>query len=483
MAGASARGRKAHYWARAEAGFAYLSYVVRWAARGGSGPAQTLQVAMGNVLVVLLNGVSGIVTARMLGVGGRGTLAAILTWPQTMCGVSTLGIPPAITYHMRTNPEDAPELLVAATMLAYILGAVGALIGALLIVPAALGHYPQWVIRQAQFLMLMVPVGVHGSTLGGILQARMRFQLMNLVQWAPSILNLVSLIALFGSGRLTATTAAASILLAGVPIVVLLHVLLVRSVGARVPRSWKTVWSLLSYGVRSYPPYLLGVAATVIDQAVVLSLLGPVSLGLYIVALRSTRYVTLPALAAASVLIARTAGRGLSIIVPAAERAVRTSTLASLSVAVIAALLAPWLLTLAYGPDYRDATLMFRLFAFEAVLSGMASVLVEVFCAEGRPGLVSTLQVGNFACLLLMLAVVTPVLGPLGAALSVLVSTTLKVALLLLCFPAVLHRRPPRWIPNRADAIWALELIRRRSMPGEASAVQVHEQRVDDPLK
>ena len=66
------------------------------------------------LLVVLLNAGTGILTARALHPQGRGELAAILLWPQLLAGTLTLGLPSAVTYHLRLQPRRTAGFLWSA---------------------------------------------------------------------------------------------------------------------------------------------------------------------------------------------------------------------------------------------------------------------------------------------------------------------------------------------------------------------------------
>ncbi len=59
------------------------------------------------LLVTILNLGTGVVTARLLGAGGRGELAAIITWPQVLSFLALAGLTKSTAYHVRKDRGEA----------------------------------------------------------------------------------------------------------------------------------------------------------------------------------------------------------------------------------------------------------------------------------------------------------------------------------------------------------------------------------------
>jgi hypothetical protein len=90
-----------------------------------------------NVGIQGANLLAGILVARSLGPGGRGSLTAITMWPQFLAYSLTLGVPVASVYTMKMHPTHASSLSGAASALSILLGCVATLIG-LVIIPFSL---------------------------------------------------------------------------------------------------------------------------------------------------------------------------------------------------------------------------------------------------------------------------------------------------------------------------------------------------------
>src|SRR5690554_186652 len=77
----------------------------RPAARPAAGMlGNTVNTMVISVLILLLNMVTGVLTARWLGPEGRGLQMMLVLWPQFFAFATTLGIPAALLYHMKKKP-------------------------------------------------------------------------------------------------------------------------------------------------------------------------------------------------------------------------------------------------------------------------------------------------------------------------------------------------------------------------------------------
>ncbi len=100
-----------------------------------------------------LNAATGIVTARALHPAGRGELAAIVLWPMLASGLTTVGLPAALVYHLRRQPDDARALVGGAAVIAILASTVGVVAGWALI-PWWLGQHDASTVRAAQWCLL-----------------------------------------------------------------------------------------------------------------------------------------------------------------------------------------------------------------------------------------------------------------------------------------------------------------------------------------
>src|SRR5260221_145401 len=80
-------------------------------------------------LIIAIGAATGIISARTLQPAGRGELAAMILWPVFLASALTLGIPSALTFQLKRNPEKQSQLMGAALLLALLTGGLAALVG------------------------------------------------------------------------------------------------------------------------------------------------------------------------------------------------------------------------------------------------------------------------------------------------------------------------------------------------------------------
>jgi O-antigen/teichoic acid export membrane protein len=68
-------------------------------------PIVLIRAIVARFVLFGLNGLTGVITARTLDPAGRGELAAMIIWPVLLAALTTLGLPGALIYHVRRNPN------------------------------------------------------------------------------------------------------------------------------------------------------------------------------------------------------------------------------------------------------------------------------------------------------------------------------------------------------------------------------------------
>lgn len=411
----------------------------------------TAQTVLTNILILGLNFGTGIITAQALGPGGRGEQAAMQMWPQILASAFTLGLPSAVLYNLKRDCERARQLLSTALLMGVGMGLVATSVGVAFI-PYWLNEYPPAVVRSAQWLMSVAPVILLVAVSSSVLRAREEFTAFNAVRYAQPMLTLLALAALTLTHRLTPLSAALAYLLVWAPIFLWLFLRLCKVYPPTLRGFRASSRSLSSYGIRSYGTDLLGwVAAGQIDRLLVAGLLNPTALGLYVVAISLARILDAFPAAVAQIVLPKTVDRPVEEVMALVGRSARVSACLALLVAAALALLGPLALGLLYGEGFVRAVPVFRLFLAEVVLSGIVWVLSQAFMASNRPGTVSIVQGLGVGINVLLLLVLVPRYGLVGAGLSQLVATTVRFASVLVSFPLVLRVRPPRMRPRWDD--------------------------------
>ena len=79
-----------------------LRQLLRSIGRGQGTVPAFLQTVASQLLVLVVNILTGVITARALGADGRGIFAAITFWPYFLGNLFSLGLPNALVVHFRS---------------------------------------------------------------------------------------------------------------------------------------------------------------------------------------------------------------------------------------------------------------------------------------------------------------------------------------------------------------------------------------------
>lgn len=427
-----------------------VSASVRWVLAGRGATAATLQTLLTKILILAANTCTGAITARILGPDGRGEQAAIALWPQFLAFTMTLGLPIALRYYLKRNPEQESEIFSATLVLGTILGIVAAIAG-ILFIPQWLTQYSPEVIRYAQWFMVLSPIIMLTTIYTAALEADYNFKTANQAQYLQPLTTLVILTGLAVSDNLTPFTAVIAYAFPSLPIFFWLSRCVWQRFRPRLSGLRKSYQRLMSYGLRAYGIDLIGTLSVQVDQALVINLLAPEAMGKYVISLSLSRMLNLFQHSIVTVLLPKTAARPIAEVVAVTGMAVRISTALTTMAAAILFIVGPMLLKLLYGAEFMGAVPVFRILVVMTVVDGSVWILAQAFMALGRPGTVTLLQTIGLGLSIPFLLLLVPRLGLQGAGWALLCSTVVRLVFVLACYPLVLKVRPPSLLAKRSD--------------------------------
>ncbi|MDQ2857055.1 MAG: oligosaccharide flippase family protein [Candidatus Eremiobacteraeota bacterium] len=436
-----------------------LTARARWIGSARTPASSVAYSLLSRLSILVVNVATGIIVARTLGPAGRGAAAAMTLWPLVIPALLTLGVPTALRYKIRRQPDAAAEFFAAAIAVGGVLGAVAAVTG-YAIVPHVLAHYPPTVVGFAQWMMLFAPLMLFNATLQAFYESQGDFRRSNAMIYIPPILTLVGLAGLYLFHRLSPYAVA---LVYEVPFALMTIATLVslRRYLRTPKRVIDRIGSLLHYGFRAYGIDILNTLATQIDQAMVVGLLSVSNFGLYAVAVNGSRVLTVLASSFNSVLFPRASGLEASDAVLLVTRSARI-VFASTSLAALAFVLAlPVLISLAYGKEYAAVVGVTRWLTIAALFAATTATLSQAFMATGRPGVVTLLQSAGICATVPLMLLLIPKHGLVGAAYAVDISNGVRLALVILAYPICLHQPVPSLLPTRRDVRDAIASLRR----------------------
>jgi O-antigen/teichoic acid export membrane protein len=434
--------------------------VARWLFKGRGSGAVIVQSTIVRAVMLGLNLVTGVITARALGPMDRGVLAALTLWPQLFGFLFTIGIPIAMVYHIKRDPERSRELFTTAFALAGIASVVAALAGYAL-VPRMLHAYTAADVAAARLMLVFTVPAALLLIVTCLHDARMEFGRSNRLRYLPPAATLGALLVLLAARALTPISAAVAYL---APQVFLLVECAVRergtfarsfaALGAEAPR-------LVAYGLRFYALDVINTLAAQVDRMLVVAFLDPVNMGLYAVALNASRVLSIISWGTTQVVFPKAASLAHGDALQLAARGARLVGATSAVACAAFALALPVAIRILFGRAFVAAVPAVEILLVEATLSGVVATLAQGFIATGRPATMSVLQGAGLGTAVLAMLVLVPRLGICGAALSLLISTTLRLAALWFAYPVVLHAPLPRLVIGADDLRLVRAVLRR----------------------
>ena len=384
----------------------------------------------GSFALALISLFSAPLTARALGVEGRGLFASAMLIVGLSAGLAQLGLSQSFVYLHRANHILHP--MAWATRACLAVTAAGAVSAAAMIATSdsISGPLALWTIIAAACT----------AGLGMVLAATQvdsRLVVFNYVRVATPAFALILLIVAWGSQRLSVTAAVgiqgvSAFLAAGITIAALRHLMKVGSVFTPGPSFLSFV--KLSFGY--YGAGLLGLLLTRADMIFLAIVSDLKQFGLYAAAYGLSRTIAPVQAALGTALFARTAGDHSSLDkkFDQAYRVFRLSFFPMLLVAGAMALLAVPIVNILLGPAFGASSVIFAILVFEAVLGGGAWLLAQQFNAVGRSTLVLGRQVVSFLPIVIAVPFVPPESAGYWLAWLLLVSAGLRLSISLIMY-------------------------------------------------
>ena len=387
---------------------------------------------LGTTLALLLLGIaSGALVARLLGVDGRGTLAAIVLWPSVVTYAGDLGGPLAVTYFAATRRAERTRLAQVALGTALAQSAILVAVG-VPVVLVGLAGYRAEVVLGLVMLAGFVPLNLATRYLNALHQGSESFGRFNAVRIAVSGSYVAGVVGLFIMGSRGVGPVVVLVLVSNV-------VALCIAIGGcsraelRPALEAGLIRDIFGYGLRGHLGNLSPVDSMQLDLAAVVILLGASDAGLYSVAASAALVVrsqagaiglvTLPAVAAA-----RTHQDRLVVV----ERLFRLGFVLTVGLAVMVVVTAPWAVRLIYGQAFGPAVPLVQVLGVGIVAASLRQVLGDGLRGFGMPLPGTIAELSSWLAVLIGLVLFVPWLGVIGAALAVSIAYAVSLAVLVL---------------------------------------------------
>lgn len=428
---------------------------------------------LGNLTVLGIGLLTGIISARLLGPVGRGQLAAIQLWPGFLGSLALIGQAEALPYFSAKSPDGAARY--ASTSLA--LGLAGAVLAGgvgWVVLPRLLASQAPATVATARVYLAFIPVYVVLTLLPRPLWGLRRFRLWNALRVLPTMVWLGVLLVAWLAGGATSHSVADHFL-AALAVLVLPVVIICRSQLPGWGRpSWADAKPLLHFGVPAMATAAPGMVNLRLDQLVLAGIVSPHLLGLYVVAVAAGN-ITFPILhGLGTVLLPRLADAKRTDASSKAlfSQGVRLSVLLAVPLSVPLAVAVRFGLVPLFGRRFGDAIPAALILVAAGAVYGVNFVLSEGLRGLGRPRgplFAETCAVPVTVGLLLML--IRP-LGITGAAISSLAGYVVVMLALVIQVRAALSLSAAELLmPGGNDISMVLDLVRHlrdRLSPGNS---------------
>lgn len=411
---------------------------------------------------VVLGTVSGIITARVLGPAGKGTLAALTFVTLLVIQCCTLGLGDAAVVRIGQGKASAQEALSSSLLLvlaASLIGAGVVLVYSILQLPIGDGS----ILAAVGVACLTVVVASVGQLLIFMVYARQRIVAVSLLTIAISLTTTLAVVVLcvllrldvFG-GTLAALVAAA--LGFGVATGMLSR----EQLRLRPRFSPSYLRPALSFGLRAQLANVLAYSSARVDLLFVYALANDRQAGLYSVALTLGTITGFAAIALSYASFPRMAAMSDREALDLTAEMARLAMILGVVLAIVLALALSTLITVLLGSAYAGALLPGIVLLAGNVLWGEQWLLSRALAARGDPGLLVRSFLVNLATMIAADLLLIPLAGALGAAVGALVAPAAGVAVCLVSY----RRRgvsPTRFVPRRGDLRRLRDLARRRA--------------------
>jgi O-antigen/teichoic acid export membrane protein len=399
---------------------------------------------------VIAGTVSSVVTARVLGPAGKGTLAALTFVTVLVIQCSTLGLGDAAVVRIGQGRADAQEALsssLAAVLLASLAGAALVLLYSVVQLPLDAA----WIWPAVGVACLTVVVATVGQLLIFVVYARQRIVAVSALTTAMSLTTALAVAVFCAVLDLDVFGGALAALVAAVLGFVAAAAMLWRErLGLRLGLAASYLRPALSFGLRTQLANVLAYSSARVDLLLVYALATHRVAGLYSVALTLGTITGFAAIALSYASFPRMArmtdGEALEL---TAEMA-RLAALLGLALAVVLAAGLSTLIAVLLGSAYDGALVPGIVLLVANVLWGAQWLLSRALAARGDPGLLVRSFLANLLTMVAADLVLIPLAGALGAALGALVAPAVGLAV---CLVAYRERGvpPASFVPRGAD--------------------------------
>ena len=337
-------------------------------------------------IYALLAGIISLsVTGRLLGPGGRGTIAAITTWVQLFStfGFLSLG---QVAIHRATTLRGRPWIgatLGSLLVLAAIITALGWCIAGVLFSAARTTVFKGLPGNLLLVGFLSLPFLVWEQYGSALLTAIDQVRIYNRAQILGRTVGIVLLLYLVALLHWRETGALIAILCAQVTVAIAGIGRLVREAGEAIRPDRATIRELVTNGLKLHLNAIGGFLFTSTDILVITRYRGLVETGYYQMAVQLMGILLIIPQAATMVLYSKTAQLGPDGVWPYQRKMLVPLTLGATGIGAFSAFAAPWILPLAIGSGFGPTVPIFQIMTLNLIGMTFSAIMASQWIGRG----------------------------------------------------------------------------------------------------
>lgn len=415
------------------------------------GPSLT-SIATAVVLAVVTLA-TNVVTARSLGVEGRGVYATVAVIATVSAGLAQMGFGQAFVFLYRKHPAHRVKRFIASAALVITIACLATGSAMILLGGTAARNY--WI----EILWLTPTLGLV-QLVTAMSQIDNSLRPFNALRLLPSCGLLLVLIALWPTGQLH--VGHIFIVQGALWTTVTFGGLywLSRLTATRDGQDSLRVRNSLVLGLKYHATTTLGLVTGNIDKIALLIGGTLADIGLYSVAIASSRIIGLVQESVSNALFSAHAGTQSDKLTYSIMTAFRISFYPLLAVAATIALTSTYLITIVFGDSFHRAAIPFAILCFDSVVGSASWLLAQYYNATGRPGIVLIRQFLALVPVLGLLPYLPQTHSIIWLALLLLLGSLTRLAVTIFLLRRDTGLRLRAFLPDRQDINIAIERAR-----------------------
>lgn len=344
------------------------------------------KILIGNVGMIGLSVLTGVITARQLATEGRGEVAAVLSLILYISLAGSFGNWTGLSRIEATQPEKSDQAVGAALIAIAILGTLTVAF-AQIILPVLFWEQTDQLLASARKLVFFIyPVMLFQAS-NDLLVGRQRFGRVSFDRFVRPLYHLIGVVGLALTDNITVTNVLVVIGISHGIVGVLSFGSLIRESGIKKPER-EILHDSYHFGIRIFGGVIAQKSNHELDLMIMPALVAPEIIGIYVIAVSTAAIITggfshLRSLVFG--IVSRNAGKAEEDSIRLIEFTGRLTLLGATVASAGLFVLAPFLVEMAYGEEFADSANVLRYLLPGVVALVFAEVIFGALASMGKP--------------------------------------------------------------------------------------------------